>query len=172
MKKPFGWAVQLPINQHAPLLLPWMTNSLHRQGLTFVTASAVVHFEASVDQRYIDQNYSFLSGSAPCPLSSSTVIHNDPHSLPLHSSFFFLTNHWGRELTVDRTTGRKLDCSLSLTYRKDFCKLLKREWKKWKGICTPGRLCHRRSLLNPLLTGSNGTLREHRCFYQSKNRSG
>lgn len=50
----------------------------------------MVHFEASVDQRYIDQNYSFLSGSAPCPLSSGTFIYNVPHSLPLLSSFSIL----------------------------------------------------------------------------------
>lgn len=40
-------------------------------------------------------------------------------------------------------TGRKQDCSFSLTYRKDFCKPLRREWKVKGGkkncekTCTP-----------------------------------
>lgn len=50
----------------------------------------------------------------------------------LHPLFLLWPTEGGYELTVDRTTGRKLDCRLSLTYRKDFCKPLKREWKKWE----------------------------------------
>lgn len=50
--------------------------------------TAASHFEASVDQRYIEQNYSFLSGSAP--LVPSSTMSPTPFLFAPASLFFFL----------------------------------------------------------------------------------